>query len=891
MFCLLCQSIIVGFNQQKYTEYYNSLPKAADDDYEFNDTYDQATPLQNISLYQSFILQDIDWFVLSLNASDNITIMIQTDSDLADMEINFYESDGVTPVAGSIIGGDGIMWIIAVPNLPETGNYYFSLLPLSDAFAYSIWVMTDEFDDAREENDVIEDACDITEGFGYDLLYSLDDDWYKIYLEAGETLELYYACFKTDSFELNFIGTDGTTILEPSTEESEEEMGIINEILFFNESVIDTTGYYYIQVTSDTPTIYIFECHTSSMSSFEKLPMFLNLYQHGEYYFDLYWNYLEDAEFYYIFRENSEITTVDGLTPFTTTEDTYFEQYIEESGDYYYVVMGNNGTHNSSISNCVNVTIKPFEEISITLSLYLYDQYARLYWGMIDTAEYYYIFRETSEITSVDGLTPIATLVGWENNNYEDLIIDYGEFYYVVIANNGTHNTSISNCVSYEIFPFNEIIPELDPIIPNIDEDGNIRLKWDYIYNASVYYIFRETSPITTIDGLNPIANRTYSNYYYDQINENGTYYYVVIANNGTVNSSISNCENVTCLITPFYEQAPYIQYIGTDWEQSGTIWVQWTELNNALEYYVYRDIIPITDIGILDPFVTVTGNMLDDQVYENGTYYYVVVANNGTTNSTPSSCKNIEVLIKPFYERVPYFWISPYFSTSGDFTLEWEGVSFAVEYSIFRETTFITDIDGLTPIVTILDDDNYWFEYYDTVSESGTYYYVIVANNGTVNSQISECRSVDALIINFEELAPFLYEIDPNPSITGNITIEWEIIEGSENYYIYRETSIITTIDGLTPIGSTFDAYHQGWFDTFTYVDNINKSETYYYVIVAYNGEIYSSISNCESVAVEMHIVISGFNILTFGLVISCTASVIIVSIRKRRNSLNTST
>ena len=30
----------------------------------------------------------------------------------------------------------------------------------------------------------------------------------------------------------------------------------------------------------------------------------------------------------------------------------------------------------------------------------------------------------------------------------------------------------------------------------------------------------------------------------------------------------------------------------------------------------------------------------------------------------------------------------------------------------------------------------------------------------------------------------------------------------------------------------------------------------------------------------------IPGFNILTFGLVISCTASIIIVSIRKRRNS-----
>jgi len=87
---LLCQSFIFGFNQQKNGDYYNSLPKAADDDYESNDSYDEATPFESPYYYDMFILQDIDWFVISLEVGDNITIMIQTDSVLAYMDINFY---------------------------------------------------------------------------------------------------------------------------------------------------------------------------------------------------------------------------------------------------------------------------------------------------------------------------------------------------------------------------------------------------------------------------------------------------------------------------------------------------------------------------------------------------------------------------------------------------------------------------------------------------------------------------------------------------------------------------------------------------------------------------------------------------------------------------------
>ncbi len=982
--CLICQSFIIGFNQQNYNDYYNSLPKAADDSYESNDSYDQATPFEYPYYYGMFILQDIDWFVLLLEAGDNITIMIQTDSVLADMDINFYESDGVTPVVGAVAGGNGTFWMIAVSNLPETGNYYFSLLPLGDPFAYYfIDIEYDQFDDIYEENDDIANAVDVGGDFGNNLLYCLDDDWYKIYLEEGWEIEIYFIYYKTGSFELNFIGTDGTTILNASYEDSYEDDMIREEIFYFNGSVINTTGYYYMHISSDTPTIYMCDSYIDIIREFEDS---LILYQYSSNEIRLQWGYLENTEFYYVFRENSEITTVDGLTPYATTEGTYYWDYFEESGIYYYVIMAFNGTHNSSISNCVNVTILPFDEMSLSLYLYQYwENQIEIYWSYLENADFYYIFRENSEITTVDGLNPIAITEStyyWENieengtfyyvvmafngthnssisncvnvtvrsfeeipinlylyqywqnidldwnyitnagfyyvfrenseittvdgltpfanssySSYNDIITENGTFYYVVMANNGTHNSSISNCVNVTllIYPFNEIVPELESIIPSNDEDGIIALNWDSIYNATLYYIYRETSPITTIDGLTPIANSTYSGYY-DQISENGTYYYVIVANNGAVNSSVSNCENVTCSIIPFYEQEPYITRLRTDWEQTGQIRIRWTHITNAIEYYVYRDTSPISDIGGLDPIATVDLEYLEynyyfyDQVYKNGTYYYIVVANNGSTNSTPSSCKSIEVSIIPFYERVPYlYYIYPEISIDGEINLDWGSVPSAVEYYVYRDTSYITDVDGLTPIAT---REESWYD--DTVSESGSYYYVIVANNGSVNSQISECRGVLVslpYVDLFDELAPALLEITPNPSSMGNITLEWEKVLYAKNYIIYRDNSTITSIDGLTPIGSAFDPYNQTWLATQSYVDNITESGTYYYVVVAYNGEIYSSISNCESVVVELEGEnggIPGFNILIFGLVISCTASLIIVSILNRRNSRN---
>ena len=86
--------------------------------------------------------------------------------------------------------------------------------------------------------------------------------------------------------------------------------------------------------------------------------------------------------------------------------------------------------------------------------------------------------------------------------------------------------------------------PVLTPIVPNPDFDGVILLNWSEVSNASAYYIYRDTTFITSVSGRSPI-HVVGLNSCIDTINTSDLYYYVVVAGNVTHNSSISNCESV----------------------------------------------------------------------------------------------------------------------------------------------------------------------------------------------------------------------------------------------------------------------------------------------------------------------------------------------------------
>jgi hypothetical protein len=95
--------------------------------------------------------------------------------------------------------------------------------------------------------------------------------------------------------------------------------------------------------------------------------------------------------------------------------------------------------------------------------------------------------------------------------------------------------------------------------------------------------------------------------------------------------------------------------------------------------------------------------------------------------------------------------------SSSGNILLSWNPVEGATQYRIYRSMTPITDVSGLTAIITGLTSTNYQ----DTVLTNGTYYFVVVATNLVGNSPLSNCESVVVAIISQEPTDPTTTE-DP---------------------------------------------------------------------------------------------------------------------------------
>ena len=86
--------------------------------------------------------------------------------------------------------------------------------------------------------------------------------------------------------------------------------------------------------------------------------------------------------------------------------------------------------------------------------------------------------------------------------------------------------------------------PELSPIYPNPTENSLINLQWNDDSETTIYYIYRSESFIWSEDNLIAIDS-TINNFYTDNLPNELTYYYVIVAGNQIGNSTHSNCVSV----------------------------------------------------------------------------------------------------------------------------------------------------------------------------------------------------------------------------------------------------------------------------------------------------------------------------------------------------------
>ncbi|NVM56069.1 MAG: hypothetical protein HWN66_20390, partial [Candidatus Helarchaeota archaeon] len=188
--------------------------------------------------------------------------------------------------------------------------------------------------------------------------------------------------------------------------------------------------------------------------------------------------------------------------------------------------------------------------------------------------------------------------------------------------------------------------PTLMPILPNPDEDGIIELNWSERVDATIYYVYRDTSPITWIppSGMTPIAAIS-TNYYEDTLTINDIYYYVIVAGNASGAGPISNCESVMVAIPPAIPFPPVLEPILPNPDYDGLLELNWSSMLTATVYHVYRNTSPITSVDGMIPIASISTTKYQETIRIRGTYYYVVVAGNPLGNSSISNCENVQVI------------------------------------------------------------------------------------------------------------------------------------------------------------------------------------------------------------------------------------------------------
>ncbi|WP_457917598.1 hypothetical protein [Candidatus Lokiarchaeum ossiferum] len=632
-----------------------------------NDNLGDATSISKYTNDYGYLDND-DWWSIDLILNQNVSIIFYVEEEICLYDIHLYREDGTTEVGIREIGDFSAH--IYIENIPATETYYILVEFLGGTEDYYHLYIDDYKDDEFESNSDYLNAKSIIFDTYYTDLYCLDDDYYKI--ELLENWNLTFYCLNSYEYanlQIEILDGDGVTILNSTP-------FLIDDIYQYSHIIelksIPTTGTYYIHIFSSEgksrydmyPVVDGDQIDTPVLQSVSK-----RYNDNGDVI--ITWSSIEEASIYYIYRSQSEITSITGLLPIGFTDDWFKTQYIDKvpDGTYYYVIVAGNGLINSTISNCKNITIQQIllnrpnlYEIDPNPDL---DGDITLVWDLI-TGEgeiEYIIFRNTSIIDSISNLSPIGTT---SYNFYHDIVSVDDTYYYVVISTNSTVNSSISDCEQVEVTLSVPNPTTLSTISPNPDNDGDIYLTWQIMPEVSNYHIFRDTSIITDVSSSLPIATvDDDENVFIDIVPSEDEYYYVICAENINGNSSISNCEQVEVIYD--IPSAPIVNEINPNPNYDGLISLFWNDQIDINYYHIFREISEIDDISGLTPLITIGGtiNEYHDIVFENQTYYYAIVAENSYGNSTISENQSVNCIIYPMYEYTAYNntgfqWIEP---------------------------------------------------------------------------------------------------------------------------------------------------------------------------------------------------------------------------------------
>jgi fibronectin type 3 domain-containing protein len=337
----------------------------------------------------------------------------------------------------------------------------------------------------------------------------------------------------------------------------------------------------------------------------------------GDSQVTLSWTAITGAASYNIKRS----TTAGG--PYTTitinvTGTSYIDNAVTSGTTYYYVVTAVDGSSNES-ANSNGASATPIVSAPTNLTATAGNSQVALSWGAVSTAIGYNVKRST---TAGGPYAVIASNVS--TNSYVDSTVTNGTtYYYVVTAVDGSSNES-ANSHGASATPIVSAPINLTATAGN----SQVALSWGAVSTAIGYNVKRST---TAGGPYAVIASNVSTNSYVDSTVTNGTtYYYVVTAVDGSSNESAnSNGASAVPIVS-----AP-INLTAT--AGNSQVALSWGAVSTAIGYNVKRSTTAGGPYAVIASNVS-TNSYVDSTVTNGTTYYYVVTALSGNSESVNSN-------------------------------------------------------------------------------------------------------------------------------------------------------------------------------------------------------------------------------------------------------------
>ncbi|MEW6684379.1 MAG: fibronectin type III domain-containing protein [Nitrospirota bacterium] len=538
------------------------------------------------------------------------------------------------------------------------------------------------------------------------------------------------------------------------------------------------------------------------------------------------------------------------------TTAAYTDTGLTNGTTYYYVVRAFDGTQESANSNEASAVpvdnFAPAAPTALSATDVAADQGGALALSWTPSTDLDVIAQRVYRSTTTGGPYTLVTSVA-DNTTaaYTDTGLANGTpYYYVVRAFDGTQESADSTEASAAPVDNTALAAPTALSAADVtgDNGGALALNWTPSTSTDVtaQRVYRSTTAGGPYTLVTSFANNTTGAYTDTGLTNGATYYYVVRAFNGTLESANSNEASAAPVDNTAPAAPTGVSAADTPSDTGGAITVTWmpSSSTDVTSQRVYRSTTSGGPYSLVTSFANNTTNTHTDTGLTNGTTYsFVVRAFDGTQESANSNEASAVPLDNSVADAPTGLSAADTPSDNGGaINLAWTpSISAGVtEQRIYRSLT----PGGPYSLVTSLAGNTASSYTHTGLTNGATYYYVVRAFNGTIESSDSNQASA-APVDNLAPAAPTgVNAVDTPADNGGAINLAWTPSTDLDviAQRVYRST---TTGGPYTLVTSVADNTTAAYTDT-----GLANGTPYYYVVRAFDGTQESANSNQAAAA-----------------------------------------